>query len=407
MSVAATGLDDRPVISACELGKAFGPDTHGGLLGLFRPKRSRDRAKTIVALKDVSLEFHPGRIYGVIGPNGAGKTTLLRILGRVLPPSAGCVVGRGRTAGLFGEGSFIDSSQSGRRNIYIQARLLGWRDREIAPRVDEIADFAGLNRFIDVKAARYSKGMQLRLNFSIAANLKPDILLLDDVLAVGDRAFQVKALGRLRALAQEGAAVVVVSHDMSHITQLCDEAIFLRAGEVVETGPPEKVAPAYLSSVFSARSKEFGPLAETEMGRIFDLDLLDQNRRPIRLMTDDKDLIVEIGYYALQAADETRAGVGVYSDGTLLFLSEQNFATRGITGPLRFCVRIPSALLSRRAYELNISVRPARDGELALAKVTPAALFRVLESRISEEGGDAASAALFRIAYPWSVRPAA
>ncbi|MFQ5563813.1 MAG: ABC transporter ATP-binding protein [Parvularculaceae bacterium] len=407
MSGAVSHLENQPVIRANGLGKTYGEEARAGLLSLFAPQRAGKRKQPVVALRDVSLEFHPGRIYGVIGANGAGKTTLLRILGRVLPPSAGRVVGRGRTAGLFGAGQFVDASQTGRANIYIQARLLGWRDRDIAPRVAEIADFAGLNRFIDVKVARYSKGMQLRLNFSIAANLKPDLLLLDDVLAVGDRAFQARALSRLRALAEEGASIVIVSHDMSHITQLCDEAIFLQAGAVARTGSPEEVAPAYLSSVFSARSKDFGPRALNDMGRIFELNLYDQHRKPVKLMTDEKDLIVEIGYFALQAAENTRAGVGVYSDGRLLFISEQNFDTRGRTGPIHFSVLIPRALMSRRDYALNVSVRPARGNVLSLLKVAPAAVFRVLDSRIESENADVASGALFRTTFPWSIRPAA
>lgn len=399
-----------PVITAERVGKTFGEERREGLLGFFGRKRDDERRQKIVALRNVSLTFEPGKIYGVIGSNGAGKTTLLRILGRVLPPSAGRVVGRGKVAGLFGADQFIDGGQTGRNNIYNQARLLGWRDREIAPRIAEIAEFAGLNKFIDVKVARYSRGMQVRLNFSIAANLRPDILLLDEALAVGDRAFQSEALSRLRALANGGAAVVLVSHDMNHITRLCDEVVSMRGGEIVNIGPPEKVVPSYLSSLFSARSKDFGPRAENDMGRIFELRLLDGNGRPLHLMTDDKDLTVEIGYLAARPAGETRAGVGVYHEGRLLFLSERTFETSGMAGPLWFSVRVPGDLLSHRAYELNVSIRTARGAELSLAKVAPAALFKVLGSRIAEarpggERGEPVTGALFRTAYPWTVRP--
>ncbi len=395
----------QPVVVTHKLGKIYGDESHRGLLRLFSRHMTEEPNKKKVALRSVSLTLQPGRIYGLIGPNGAGKSTLLRILGRVLPPSCGRVIGRGKVTGLFGGGQFIDSSQSGRKNIYIQARLLGWRDREIEPHIDDIAEFAGLKRFIDVKVARYSKGMQLRLNFSIAVNLKPDLLLIDDVLSVGDRAFQTKAFGQLRALKRSGVTVLVVSHDMNHITRLCDEVISIRSGKIVEVGSPDKVVSSYLSGLFSARAEEFGPQAANETGRIFDLRLLDQNRKPIRLMTDEKDLIVEIGYFATQAAEFTRAGIGLHSNSQLIFVSEQNFETKGRTGPMWFTVRVPRDLLSHRAYDLNVSVRPVCEGELSLLKVAPAASFTVLES--PSEGGrnEPARGAMFRTVYPWKICP--
>lgn len=398
------------IISAQSVGKVFGETDLDGLLGLFRRVANGRLRRKIVALQDVSLRLQRGRIYGLIGPNGAGKTTLLRIIGRVLPPSAGRIVGKGKIAALFSADQFIDAGQTGRANIYSQARLLGWKHHEITPRIAAIAEFGGLARFIDVRVSRYSKGMQLRLNFSIAANLNPDILLLDDVLSVGDLAFQNDALTRLRALANSGATIVVVSHDMNHITRLCDEVMAMRAGKIVRTGPPEEVVPSYVASLFNPRSMELGPNAENEMGRIFDVRFCDGDGRPLRLATDEKDLAIEIGYFAARPAEQTRAGVGVYNQGRLLFLSEQSFDTAGLTGTLRYSVRIPRNLLTQRAYELNVSIRTANGTDLCLAKVAPAASFRILAGRLEaaapcQNDAEPATGALFRTVYPWAIRP--
>lgn len=398
-----------PIIEARDVGKIFGDEQRDGLLNVFARRRSARQRSPIVALRGASLTLLPGRIYGVIGPNGAGKSTLLRILGRVLPPTAGRVVGRGRVAALFGADQFIEMDQTGRNNIYNQARLLGWKEREIAPRVGEIIDFAGLSKFVDVKVARYSRGMQLRLNFSIAANLGPDLLLLDDVLAVGDKAFQNDALVRLRELADRGAAILLVSHDMDHIARLCDEVFLIRGGEIIARGTPGKVVPSYLANLFSASLKDFGPRAENATGRIFELRLLDQNDIPIDMMSEDKDLVVEIGYFAERPINQARAGVGLYHDGRLLFLSENDFVLNGAVGPLWFKVLAPRNLLTRRSYELNVSVRTTDGATPSLAKVAPAAAFKVLGGRVdaagaAEPAGGAATGALFRAAYPWTVR---
>jgi lipopolysaccharide transport system ATP-binding protein len=408
-SAAVTTIHPAPAIEARNIGKVFGEETREGLLGVFR-RRGSQRAGPVTALRDVSLSLFPGQIYGVIGPNGAGKTTLLRILGRVLPPSAGRVEGRGRVAGLYGADQFIDGGQSGRENIYNQARLLGWKNSEIAPRLDDIVEFAGLQKFVDVKVARYSRGMQLRLNFSIAANLKPALLLLDDVLAVGDRAFQSDALVRLRELADSGAAIVIVSHDMDHVARLCNHVFLLRSGEIAASGPSQKVVPAYLSNLFMARSSDLGPRAENDTGRIFEIRLLDQVGEPIELMTDDKDLVVEVGYLIERPVSEARAGIGIYHEGKLLFLAENDFDARGINGPIWFNVRVPRELLTRRSYELNVSVRTKEGAAASLAKVAPAATFRVFGRRIGAAGRTASASepvtgALFRAAYPWTVRP--
>lgn len=408
--VAVTPILPAPTVEARGIEKIFGEERREGLLSLVPNRHGAPRAKSVRALRDVSLTLRPGMIYGVIGPNGAGKTTLLRILGRVLPPSAGRVEGRGRVAGLFGADQFIDGGQTGRENIYNQARLLGWKTREIASRLDDIVEFAGLRKFVDVKVARYSRGMQLRLNFSIAANLKPNLLLLDDVLAVGDRAFQSEALVRLREIADEGATIVLVSHDMEHVARLCNHVFLLRGGEIAASGPPQKAIPAYLSNLFMARSKDLGGAAENDAGRIFEIRLLDEARKPIELMTDDNDLVVEVGYLIEKPVKEARAGIGVYHERRLLFLSEEDFDTRGLSGPIWFHVKVPKELLTRRSYEMNVSVR-IQDGPAgSLAKVAPAASFRVFGRRIgAADGAPAASepvtGALFRAAYPWTVRP--
>jgi ABC-type polysaccharide/polyol phosphate transport system ATPase subunit len=204
---------------------------------------------TLWALQDVTLAVPRGRAIGVIGHNGSGKSTLLKILSRVTPPTVGRVEIRGRVGTLLEVGTGFHNELTGRENVYLSGAILGLKRADIERRFDAIVEFAGVSRFIDTPVKWYSSGMYLRLAFAVAAHLEPQILLVDEVLAVGDAAFQRKCLGRMSDVAGEGRTVVLVSHDLDAIERLCPECVLLDHGHIAAYGPTPAVVQQYLSTV--------------------------------------------------------------------------------------------------------------------------------------------------------------
>jgi lipopolysaccharide transport system ATP-binding protein len=213
---------------------------------------SSGRTEEFWALKDVSFEVKQGEVVGIIGRNGAGKSTLLKILSRITEPTAGRVRLRGRVASLLEVGTGFHPELTGRENIYLNGAILGMTRAEIRRKFDEIVAFAEVEKFLDTPVKRYSSGMYVRLAFAVAAHLEPEILVVDEVLAVGDAAFQRKCLGKMGHIANQGRTVIFVSHTMSAIGALCQSAILLRRGKVVSLGPATSVVNEYLASLHDA-----------------------------------------------------------------------------------------------------------------------------------------------------------
>jgi lipopolysaccharide transport system ATP-binding protein len=213
-----------------------------------------DTVEAFWALRDVSFEVGRGEVLGVIGRNGAGKSTLLKILSRITEPTEGRAVIRGRVASLLEVGAGFHAELSGRENIYLNGAILGMTRAEIAFRFDEIVAFAEIGQFLDTPVKRYSSGMYMRLAFAVAAHLEPEILIIDEVLAVGDLAFQRKCLGKMQDVAQHGRTVIFVSHNLPSVVDLSHRAILLDRGAVVMTGPSHDVASHYLGSLRSELS---------------------------------------------------------------------------------------------------------------------------------------------------------
>jgi ABC-type polysaccharide/polyol phosphate transport system ATPase subunit len=198
------------------------------------------------ALRDVSFEVAPGEALGIIGANGAGKSTVLKLLTRILEPTRGRCEVRGRVGALIELSAGFHPDLTGRENVFLQGAIMGMRRREIARKLDEIVDFSGVRSFIDTPVKRYSSGMQARLGFSIAAHLDPDVLLVDEVLAVGDSSFQQRAFERLAAIVRREIPVVVISHQLERVAALCQRAILLDRGRVVREGSAEECIAAYI-----------------------------------------------------------------------------------------------------------------------------------------------------------------
>src|SRR5579859_2606747 len=211
------------------------------------------RSGEMWALRNLSFEVKEGEALGIVGHNGAGKTTILRILAGITTPTAGRVSIRGRLAALIEVSSGFHPELTGVENIYLHGAMLGMRRSEIRRKLDSIIEFAGVGRYIDVPVKRYSSGMYVRLGFAIAAHLDPDILLLDEVLAVGDAAFQAKCLDRIAELRKSGRTLVFISHDLAAVYRLCDRALLLSHGSILADGPPRQIIDQYQQITFASQ----------------------------------------------------------------------------------------------------------------------------------------------------------
>ena len=202
----------------------------------------------IWALENVSFEVRPGEVVGIIGRNGAGKSTLLKILSRITEPTTGKIELYGRVGSLLEVGTGFHSELSGAENIFLSGSILGMTRKEIAAKFDEIVAFAEVKKFIDTPVKRYSSGMYVRLAFAVAAHLEPEILLLDEVLSVGDISFQKKCLGKMSEVSRDGRTVIFVSHNMSSIIRICSRCILIEGGKIEADGPVESVIRGYLAA---------------------------------------------------------------------------------------------------------------------------------------------------------------
>lgn len=207
-----------------------------------------DQSRELWALKDVSFDVAPGEVLGIIGRNGAGKSTLLKVLSRITRPTTGQVRVRGRVASLLEVGTGFHQELTGRENVYLNGTILGMSRREIDLKFDDIVAFAEIDRFIDTAVKRYSSGMYLRLAFAVAAHLEPEILVIDEVLAVGDHAFQSKCMRKMQEVGRSGRTVLFVSHNMAAVGALCSRAVWIHAGRRIDEGPAARVLERYVSS---------------------------------------------------------------------------------------------------------------------------------------------------------------
>lgn len=219
------------------------------------------------ALKDVSLEVSPGEVVGIIGRNGAGKSTLLKLLSRITVPTLGRVRLRGRVSSLLEVGTGFHPELTGRENIYLNGAILGMRKKELDRKVDAILDFAGVEEFADTPVKRFSSGMHVRLAFAVAAHLEPEILIIDEVLAVGDAPFQRKCLEKMREIAAKERAILFVSHNLAAVEELCTRAILLRSGSIEAEGAVAEITARYLNAPADPQAGVDAHVARSSDGR--------------------------------------------------------------------------------------------------------------------------------------------
>jgi lipopolysaccharide transport system ATP-binding protein len=254
------------------------------------------------ALRDLSLTVRPGEVVGLIGHNGAGKSTLLKLLSRITEPTEGYADVTGRVGSLLEVGTGFHPELTGRENIYLNGSILGMRKAEIRARFDEIVEFAEIERFLDTPVKRYSSGMSVRLAFAVAAHLEPEILLVDEVLAVGDAAFQRKSLGKMTEVASHGRTVIFVSHNLAILQALCERGVLLERGEAVADGPVKATIDQYLASLEEGASKDLLERTDRDRRGYYDTQI---KRVEIRGSGDSPPDVVVAGEPATLAVELT------------------------------------------------------------------------------------------------------
>ncbi|SJM66025.1 ABC transporter ATP-binding protein [Gulosibacter sp. 10] len=278
---------------------------------ILHPRRTARFAENFWALRDVSIDINAGNTIGLIGPNGSGKSTLLKIVGGILAPSSGRVLHRGRIAALLELGAGFHQDLTGRENIYLNASILGLSRQETDRYFDEIVAFSGIEKFIDTQVKFYSSGMYVRLAFAVAVHVDPDILLVDEVLAVGDEAFQRKCLERIRTFQEEGRTIIMVTHTLSQITEFCTRALVLGHGNVVFDGDPEDAVgvlrSGFDSLVEADASKARLAAIGRRAGRITAVRPVLEGER----LSPGEDLVVEVDLEIFQELEGWNVGLSI------------------------------------------------------------------------------------------------
>lgn len=256
-----------------------GKDDPNLKIGQVNDRAAKATSDYIWALRDIDFEVKKGEVLGIIGKNGAGKSTLLKILSRVTSPTTGRIMAHGRIASLLEVGTGFHPEMTGRENIYMNGAIMGMTKAEITRKLDEIIDFAGVEKYIDTPVKRYSSGMTVRLGFAIAAHLEPEILVVDEVLAVGDAEFQKKAIGKMQDVSRtDGRTVLFVSHNMGSISQLCTKAIVLDQGGISHNGETQDIINYYLDNSFSKNTIVSYPIINGCRGQILNVELFNSNK---------------------------------------------------------------------------------------------------------------------------------
>ncbi len=277
---------------------------------LGRNGNTKIRKKEFWALKGVNFEVKQGEVLGIIGPNGAGKSTILKVLSGILRPDKGKIEANGRLCGLIEVGAGFHYDLTGRENIYLNGAILGMTKKEIDLKFDEIVEFSGLNDFINTPIKRYSSGMMARLGFSVAAHMDPDILLVDEVLSVGDAPFRAKCLKRMSDLMKSNVTVIFVSHNMELIRQLCNKSLVLDQGEVRFLGDTEEAIQHYIRIIQKGRSSQKNnETLCSEIGRLLGMKVVDKQGNITNQIECFDPVVLIVEYELYQKVDELALGI--------------------------------------------------------------------------------------------------
>jgi lipopolysaccharide transport system ATP-binding protein len=376
------------------------------------------RREHLLALDDVSFDVQHGEVVGLVGANGAGKSTMLKVLARITDPTRGEVRLRGRVGSLLEVGTGFHPELTGRENVFLNGSILGMRRAEIIGRFDEIVEFAGVQKFLDTPVKRYSSGMQVRLAFAIAAHLQPEILLVDEVLAVGDAEFQKKCLGKMSDVTREGRTVIFVSHNQAAVRSLCPRVVLLEKGRVAYDGPTEEGLRRYLrpkgdaaaswltEEQLLARRTTHKLYAPTPAIRIVGLGLLAEDGHAEATFRSDEEITVAVDYECLREVSEVVVTLGVLDDAGSRILQAQSIddaraAGARPAGRYRTTCTIPRDLFGDTSLSLDVQVSvPLMETHIYKS---------ILEFEIEFQGfnGNMSGATLLRPAVAWETDSAA
>jgi lipopolysaccharide transport system ATP-binding protein len=313
---------------------------------------------SIWALKDVNFEIKEGEVWGMIGRNGAGKSTLLKILSRIIRPTKGTVKGRGKVSSLLEVGTGFHHDLTGRENIYISGYMLGMRKAEIEGKFDEIVDFSGIEQFIDTPVKRYSSGMYVRLAFAVAAHLEPDILIVDEVLAVGDAEFQKKSMGKMKDVSrQKGRTIIFVSHNLQAVNNLCEKAIWLQKGSVVANADAQTVVNGYLNAYQKKLTRQEWLLEEAPGNaaiRVLSVELIPHLANPLDVIDIRTPLTVRFRFCNFTDNINLMTGLHLFTQsGECIFdvSTEQGIYNKGV---IEGECEIPGHFLNDGSYYFSI-----------------------------------------------------
>lgn len=330
---------------------------------LLTSLREPTEAETFWALREVSFEIGPGSVVGLIGHNGAGKSTLLKVLTRITEPTTGRAVIHGRVGSLLEVGTGFHPELTGRENIFLNGSILGMTRREIAAKFDEIVEFAGVSRFLETPVKRYSSGMYVRLAFSVAAHLEPEILIVDEVLAVGDAAFQRRCLDKMEEVTSNGRTVLFVSHNMAAINRLCQKAILMEDGSLAAYGSVDQVTRRYLADEGSSTSEwRIAPNELLEGGdcQVYAARLLAPGGDRAEVVRIDEPLRIEVDYRVREPQPSVHVQIQVLNrDGEVLFVSADHLyknagGNQHEAGDYRSTCFIPPNLLAEGAHFVSV-----------------------------------------------------
>ncbi|MGZ8693859.1 MAG: ABC transporter ATP-binding protein [Gaiellaceae bacterium] len=365
LAVSGQGVGKQYRLGQLQAGYSLLTETIGERLRGKRPERREE----FWALRDIDFEVARGESFGIIGHNGAGKSTLLKILARVTPPTTGEIRLRGRVGALLEVGTGFHAELTGRENIFLNGAILGMRRGEIASKFDEIVAFAEVERFIDTPVKRYSSGMYLRLAFAVAAHLEPEVLIIDEVLSVGDLAFQEKCLGRMEQVAGEGRTVLFVSHNLTAVQKLCERSMLLSRGHKVIEGPTHAVVQEYVAGVRSDAATPLVDRADREgTGRFrFESISFEGPDGPTDMPMTGEDVEIVLRYTSPDGRPVRNAGfaIGIYTVFGVLILQCQSDLTGVVlrelppNGTVR--CRIPRLPLPAGRYTINVFGTAAGD----------------------------------------------
>ena len=331
------------------------PSMAARVLGRRRRQASVDQE--FWAVSDVSFEVRPGEALGIIGPNGAGKSTVLKLLTRILKPTRGACAVRGRVGALIEVAAGFHPDLTGRENIFLQGAIVGMKRAEIARKFDQIVEFAGINEFVDTPVKRFSSGMNARLGFAIAAHLDPDVLIIDEVLSVGDADFQERCLTRMRELVTRGVPLVSVSHNLPSILELCTHAILLNRGHVVFSGNAVQTVQAYRCASHTHQAAGAVPAGDV---RITHVSTLDAAGTPSERFSGASRLMIRVGYETSRPVAHPEFAVdihrvdGVYSFGVSTRIDQQDIGV--INGRGHIDLDIQSLALVPGRYTLSVGI---------------------------------------------------